>query len=223
MSTIRVWDLPTRAFHWTLVVSVLALFITGNVGGNWLIWHMRIGCAVGSLLLFRLVWGFVGGHWSRFATFFPTKARLLGYLRKTNGAFDVVGHNPLGALSVFAMLVALLFQVSTGLVANDEIAFTGPLNQFVTEQVGGLATWYHAGLGKVIVLGLVVLHVLAIAFYRLVKRKHLVKAMLSGDQVVADTTVPRAAKDTAATRLLALLVVTACGVFMWWVATLDKL
>ncbi|TDM08566.1 MAG: hypothetical protein C4K60_03845 [Ideonella sp. MAG2] len=130
----RVWDLPTRLFHWLLVLAVIGLVITGNVGGNAMVWHARLGVGVGCLLVFRLVWGVVGGRWSRFASFVRSPAALLRYVRGVSEAHEYVhvGHNPLGALSVLALLTVLLVQVSSGLVADDEIAFTGPLISWVS-------------------------------------------------------------------------------------------
>ena len=110
MHTIRVWDLPTRLFHWALVVCVIGQIVTANVGGNWMNWHLRLGYAVLTLLLFRLVWGFVGGHWSRFGSFLYAPSSVLAYLRGRPEPEHRVGHSPLGALSVFALLLILLAQ-----------------------------------------------------------------------------------------------------------------
>jgi hypothetical protein len=106
---IRLWDLPTRLFHWLLVILVLASFISGKIGGNAMDWHGKFGLAILGLLTFRLVWGIVGSTYARFASFFPTPASVLAYLR---GQWRGVGHNPLGALSVFGLLVLLAFQVA---------------------------------------------------------------------------------------------------------------
>ena len=81
MHTIRVWDLPTRLFHWALAACVVGLVVTANVGGNWMTWHGRLGYTVLSLLLFRIVWGFIGGHWSRFGSFAYGPSSVLAYLR----------------------------------------------------------------------------------------------------------------------------------------------
>ena len=112
MIQVRVWDLPTRVFHWSLASLVIGLFITGNVGGNAMVWHFRCGYAVLSLLLFRLVWGFVGGHWSRWQQLSCTPAAIKQYF---SNAQHHLGHTPLGSLSVIAMLTLLLVQAGTGL------------------------------------------------------------------------------------------------------------
>ncbi len=106
--TIRIWDLPTRLFHWLLAASVVALVVTAKVGGNAMVWHFRLGYVVLALLAFRLVWGLVGGRWSRFASFVPTPGRLWRYLRGSSAEADSAGHSPLGALSVLALLGVLI-------------------------------------------------------------------------------------------------------------------
>lgn len=203
MHTIRVWDLPTRLFHWALAACVVGLVITGNVGGNWMNWHLRLGYAVLTLLIFRVLWGFVGGYWSRFAQFLYAPATVLAYLRGQARPEHQVGHNPLGALSVLALLTILLAQVASGLFADDEIAFTGPLVALVSGEWVSQATSYHKNIGKFIVLALVLLHLGAIAFYKWVKKDNLVWPMLSGDKTVERPLT--SAVDTAGTRLLALL------------------
>src|SRR5690606_33939821 len=112
VSAIRVWDLPTRVFHWVLAACVVGSIVSANVGGNALAWHFRFGYAILALLLFRFVWGFVGPRYARFSSFPPKPAAALRQLR--DGAPRTPGHSPLGALSVYAMLVVLAMQALTG-------------------------------------------------------------------------------------------------------------
>lgn len=210
MQHIRIWDLPTRLFHWLLAAAVVGLLVSANIGGDAMLVHMRLGYAVFTLLLFRLAWGVVGGHWSRFASFMPTPGRLRRYLRGQASAAEQAGHSPLGALSVLAMLLVLCLQVGTGLCADDEIAYSGPLAARVSGAAVALASRYHTTVGKLLVIALVLLHLLAIARYQMRGRK-LIGPMLTGDKVLAEH-VP-AARDGAAARLLALLVLAlAAGV-----------
>lgn len=173
---IKLWDLPTRLFHWLLVLAVGAAVLTGQLGGNLIEWHGRIGIAIVGLLAFRLVWGLVGSTYARFAHFFPSPARIKAYLA---GQWHGEGHNPLGALSVFGLLGLLLLQVGSGLFANDDIAFVGPLFDLVDKEVSNRVTGLHHLLGDALI-GLVVLHVAAIVFYVRVKKNNLVKPMLTG-------------------------------------------
>ena len=213
MHTVRVWDLPTRLFHWALVVCVIGQIVTANVGGNWMNWHLRLGYTVLTLLLFRLVWGFVGGHWSRFSSFLYAPATVLNYLRGQARPEHRVGHNPLGAFSVFGLLTILLLQVGSGLFSDDEIAFTGPLVTLVSAEAVSLATSYHKNVGKFIVLALVVLHLLAIVYYRFAKKENLVRPMIVGDKQVP-TAVP-SARDSTQSRLLALGVLCLCALVVY--------
>lgn len=214
-SVVRVWDLPTRLFHWGLVVCIFGLVATAYVPGSWIEWHARLGYAVFALLLFRLVWGFVGGRWSRFSAFFYSPRSILAYLRGQGHPDHGIGHNPLGAASVVAMILALIAQVATGLVSDDEIAFQGPLNRLVESSKGLTATWYHKDVGQWLVVALIVLHVLAIAFYQWKKKQNLVGPMLHGDKPAVPGTA--ASRDDAASRLLAVVVLAACAGAVLWI------
>ncbi|MFN4004513.1 MAG: cytochrome b/b6 domain-containing protein [Hylemonella sp.] len=197
---IRVWDLPTRLFHWLLALAVVALVASAQLGRMEL--HMRLGYAVAALLLFRLLWGLFGGYWSRFVRFLYTPAALWRYLRGRGEAADEVGHSPLGALSVWALLLVLLVQVGTGLISDDEIAVAGPLAARVSSALSSAATSYHRGLGKWLLIALVSLHVLAVLYYLVVKRRNLIRPMIAGDKLLA---VPApASADGWPQRLLAV-------------------
>lgn len=203
-SAYRIWDLPTRLFHWLLVLCVLGLIITGNVGGLWMDWHFRFGYAVLCLLIFRVLWGFVGGYWSRFSSFIYSPASLLMYWRGQSPSLHRVGHSPMAALSVFALLAALLVQVFTGLLSDDEIFHRGPWAVWASYNWIEAASRYHKDIGKLVVLGLVLLHLLALLFYKFVKRQSLVQAMVTGDKSL-DIDVPVSA-DALNQRLKALAV-----------------
>ena len=216
---VRVWDLPTRLFHWALVACIVGLAISGYQGGAAMDWHARIGYVAFTLLLFRIVWGFVGGRWSRFGAFIYSPRSVVNYLRGKPHPDHLIGHNPLGAGSVFAMLALLLVQVATGLVGDDEISFTGPLNKFVESSKGLAATWYHKRIGQWVILGLIVLHIGAILFYLWKKNDNLIRPMLNGDKEVAATVGP--SRDDVASRMVALAVLAACAGVVTWVVKLG--
>ncbi len=217
---VRVWDLPTRSFHWLLALAVVGLVITAKVGGNAMVWHMRLGLTVLALLSFRIVWGLVGGRWSRFANFIYAPSSLLRYLRGAQRPGDhfEVGHSPLAAFSVFALIMLLLVQVGTGLVADDEITTTGPLNRYVSNATGLLATGWHTGYGQWILLTLVTLHIVAIVVYKL-RGKSLVMPMITGDKPLPPG-VP-STQDGLASRALAAVVLAACAALVVWIARLG--
>jgi cytochrome b len=181
---VRVWDAPTRLFHWVLAVLFVGLLVTSQIGGGAMVWHFRLGYGVLTLLLFRMVWGIFGGHWSRFSTFLVSPVAIWRYLRGQGKPLDSVGHNPLGALSVIAMLVFLALQVGSGMMSDDEIMNAGPLSRFVASEWVQNATFYHKFIGKFVLLGLLALHLLAIGFYAFHKRDNLVKPMITGDKAL---------------------------------------
>ena len=215
--TVRIWDLPTRVFHWTLALCIVGLFITGNLGGNAMAWHFRIGLTVLALLLFRLVWGLVGGRWSRFAAFIYSPRSIINYLKGRGKPEHSVGHTPAAAGSVFALLTVLLAQVGSGLISDDEIASAGPLVRFVSSATTNLATNYHKNIGQWIIVGLVVLHIAAIVFY-LSRKQNLIKPMLHGNKQLP--MIALGSTDNSGTRLMALLIFGICAAFVSWVAQL---
>lgn len=220
---LRVWDLPTRAFHWILAASVIASIVTAHVGGNAMAWHFRLGELALALLAFRLLWGVLGGHWSRFGAFVYGPGALMRYLRgrpREEDRFEI-GHSPLGSLSVWALLLLLCAQVATGLVADDEIANVGPLNKFVSGATASAATGWHKDFGQWLLIALVALHVAAVLFYVFAKRRNLVGPMLHGDKLHPPGAEVPASRDTAGTRLLALLLFAACVAAAAWVASLG--
>ena len=173
---IRLWDLPTRLFHWLLVAAVAAAMVSGQLGGGLIDWHGRIGLFIVGLIVFRLVWGLCGSTYARFTQFFPTPAKVRAYLR---GEWQGEGHNPLGALSVLGLLGLLTVQVVAGLFANDDIAFVGPLYDLVGQNLSNRLTGLHH-LAANLLIALLVLHVAAIAYYGHFKKQKLVKPMITG-------------------------------------------
>jgi cytochrome b len=184
MQRILVWDLPLRLFHWLLVICVTGSFVSAKIGGNAMVWHGRFGLVVVGLLVFRLVWGFVGSTYARFFQFVRGPAAIVAYLR---GQWHGEGHNPLGALSVLAMLGTLLLLVSTGLFANDDIAFEGPLYALVGKDLSDRVVGIHRLVEPLIIL-LVVAHLAAIAFYVRIKKETLIMPMVTGEKVGAGDT-----------------------------------
>ncbi|MDR2187422.1 MAG: cytochrome b/b6 domain-containing protein [Azonexus sp.] len=177
---IRLWDLPTRLFHWLLVLAVIAAVVSGQLGGGLIDWHGRIGLFIIGLVVFRLVWGLIGSTYARFAQFFPTPAKIRAYLQ---GQWRQPGHNPLGALSVFGLLAVVGIQAVLGLFANDDIAFHGPLYDLVDKAMSNRLTGLHHLLANLLFL-LVGLHLAAIAFYAIGKKDNLVRPMLTGKKTV---------------------------------------
>lgn len=224
-TSIRIWDLPTRVFHIVLIACVAGLIITGEIGGDIMTLHFYLGYAVLTLVLFRLVWGFLGGHWSRFIHLIPTPAQMRAYIASLRQlhAKPAAGHNPLGALSVLTMLVVLLSQVFSGFLSDDEVSVSGPWTTWAPSAWIELATEYHTEIGKAVLIILVVLHISAVLFHKYVKGDDLISPMVSGDKVLPEDlahTTPASA-DTWVTRTKAVLVLALCAYAVYRVVNLT--
>ena len=162
---VRVWDLPTRLFHWLLVILVITSFATAKIGGNAMQYHEWSGFTILALLLFRIFWGFVGSRESRFVTFIRSPSAVFRYattlVRRDSTHF--LGHNPLGGWSIIAMLFSLLVQAATGLFANDDIITEGPLSDWVSKATSDWLTRVHK-LNEDVIIVLVSIHVLRCSF-----------------------------------------------------------
>lgn len=214
---LRVWDLPTRVFHWALAACIAGSLVTIQLGGNAVGWHFRFGYAILALLLFRLAWGFVGPRHAQFASFPPNP---LAAWRQLTGARPHTGpgHSPLGALSVYAMLLAVAIQVSTGLFASDAILWDGPLKNLVSNDTSDLLTRVHKT-NRIALIGLVVLHLAAIPFHRLRGKRGMVSAMVTGDTRVDEDAAPT--RDDLRIRAGALLLAAACAGLAAWIVGLG--
>jgi cytochrome b len=173
-------------------------------------WHLRFGYAVCTLILFRIIWGFVGGYWSRFRQFLYMPSTIWRYVRGHALPRHEVGHNPLGSLSVWGLLLTLGCQIATGFISDDEISTQGPLSKLVSSSTSLLATSYHKHWGKWIILVLLTLHVAAILFYFFRKKQNLIKPMILGDKFLNVTpallaTTPQT-KDEITQRFTALVI-----------------
>lgn len=178
LNKVRVWDLPLRLFHWTLLLAICGAAASGLAGGGWMAWHERCGWVILALLAFRLAWGLFGSTYARWSTIAAAPLQIGSYLR---GQWVGAGHNPLGALSVFALLGMIGLQLFSGMAASDDIAFRGPLYRLFEPATADWLTGLHRD-GKWWLLALVLLHVLAILYYALVKGRDLLQPMLRGSR-----------------------------------------
>ena len=221
---IRIWDLPIRLFHWLLVACITASFITVKLGGNAMEWHARLGYCVLTLIIFRILWGLIGSHHARFIHFVPSPRGLVNYiLGKTKAG---LGHNPLGALSVLALIVSLGLQATTGLFANDDIAFEGPFAKYVSNDMVQFLTSIHYLNEKVLII-LIALHLCAILYYQKFKGENLIKPMLLGDKEIDPSEeakylpadLGQASKDGGLQRGFALMLLSLIAVILGYFIT----
>lgn len=210
-----VWDFPTRAFHWLLVA--LLGFSWWSAETDHMDWHLLSGLAVCGLLIFRILWGVFGTGTARFAQFVKGPRAMWSYLRPGEGAprAAAIGHNPLGGLSVVALLLVLAVQTISGLLAVDIDGIeSGQLSRLVDFDQGRLAAQIHHTCFTVL-QALVVLHVVAILFYLLVRRRNLIWPMIIGTQSIADGE-PEAVARVGLWRLAVAILVAAA--MAWWIA-----
>lgn len=231
---VKVWDIPTRVFHWALVALVLLSYLTGEWGGfdfvmpvtkdliaNMTV-HMYSGLAILTLVLFRVVWGFMGSTTARFSDFVAGPGaiiRYLGGLTKKAVKFTA-GHNPAGGAMVVAVLVLLLVQAGTGLFAKEDDFFgvAGPLNGMISEDAAKTITSRHKQVWEIIEI-LVLVHIAANIFYWLALKQNLIVSMFTGTKPLP----PGASAPTlrfARTRTAALVLVIA-GLIVWRVTELG--
>jgi len=208
----RVWDLPVRMFHWALVILVTSQIVTVSIGGNAMEYHVLGGYAILTLVIFRVVWGFLGTPTARFANFLGGPRAVLRYVRQlVSGQPErVAGHNPLGGWSV-------LVQVISGLFADDDIMTTGPLWKYVSEDTASVFNVIHET-NAVVLLTLICIHLAAILFYLLRKKENLVKPMITGSKEIPEDTAMHALHPLQGT-LRALVIVAISAITTWWVVT----
>jgi cytochrome b len=211
---IRVWDVPTRLFHWSIVALVILSWLSADQG--YMTVHLWSGLILLALLLFRLGWGVLGSTTSRFSDFLHPPHKVLAYLRTQvrGGRVLQAGHNPAGGLMVVALLAVLLAQVATGLFANDGLKFSGPLALLVSDDASDRLTRIH-GIIFNFILVLVWLHVVAVGFYHFVKGDNLVGPMVSGKKHRAH--VPEGVTIVFAHPVLALGLALASAAVMAWI------
>ena len=205
-----VWDLPVRLVHW--LIAGLIVFSWWSVHHHHTDWHIRSGITILTLLIFRLLWGFVGSSTARWTGFVRGPRAVIDYLR---GRWAGIGHTPLGALSVVALFLAVSVQVGLGLISQDEDGiYAGPLSTLVSSATSDKARDIHELWFEFVIVGLVALHIAAIIFYRL-RGKGLTKPMITGKAAVDSRITPmRPGKWWVAVICLAV----ALGVARWVVA-----
>ena len=216
-SRVHAWDAPVRLFHWLLAALVVFSFVTGKVGGDWMAWHLRSGYCILTLLLFRLGWGFAGGTTARFAGFVRGPRAAMEHARAIVARRLVphAGHNPLGGWMVLAMLAALLTQASAGLFADDEISIQGPLSIKASSAWVARMNWVHE-YNQWVIVGLVAMHVIAIAVYQWGLKVNLVGPMVHGTALLEEAS-PAARPGS---NVLAAVLLAAAAAFVYWLVTI---
>ncbi|MEA3047294.1 MAG: hypothetical protein QOJ53_1626 [Sphingomonadales bacterium] len=210
-ASVRVWDWPVIIVHWAMALLVALAYWAVETGQ--MAWHYRLGYALLGLLVFRLIWGFAGSSTARFASFVKGPRRVIAYLRGGQG--DVHGHNPLGALSVIALLAVLTLQIGLGLfAATPSGRKSGPFADLIAPAAAHFADELHKA-NFYLLLALIGLHVAAILFYLLVRRDNLIAPMLTGRRRAPAGTQPVRAAPAARPFIAAVI---AAGVAIWLIS-----
>lgn len=210
--SVTVWDLPTRLFHWGLLAAVFYSWLSVEILED-MQQHFYAGYTVLTLLLFRVVWGFVGSRHSRFRSFLFPMSEIIAYAKSITAVSDkrYLGHNPLGSLSALAIILVLITQVGLGLFSTDDYFF-GPLAGLVDSDTMAWLTSLH--LDNVnIIYALLGLHVIAIAYYKLRKKEPLTKAMITG---IKETDAGGAEHIKPASNWRAVIVLALCAALVYW-------
>ncbi len=211
MRLIRVWDLPVRLFHWAIVV--LIVFAWGTDHYNYMEWHVWTGYTILTLLIFRVLWGFIGSDTARFTRFLrsPLAAlRHISHIHRREPDHEI-GHNAAGGWMVLVMLALIGVQAGTGLFSNDDALTEGPLMHLVGKDESDWLSHIHS-INFKLIEAVVVLHLLAIITYAVLKRQNLVRPMVTGTKKLPDgTAAPRLASPFRAVGVLAV----AAGLVAW--------
>jgi cytochrome b len=176
-----VWDLPLRLFHWLLVTSMIASYVTAKLGFDWMQWHFYLGYWTIGLLVFRVLWGFIGPRHARFGSFIHHPSAVWLYLKSLfhRDSPRSIGLNPVGGVWVLLLLFLVAVQATTGLFTTDDVVWAGPYNPSVSSTTASTLSTIH-NINFNIIIGVVCLHIAAIMFYALYKRQNLVVPMLHG-------------------------------------------
>jgi cytochrome b len=181
--SVKVWDIYTRLFHWALGIAILVSFIAEDQGEMEI--HIASGIVILGLLAFRLLWGVFGARTAQFHSFVKGPRTILAYVRNSKASQfrPMIGHSPIGALSVIALLALVTVQAVTGLFASDDIITEGPLVKFVTSDFSALATEIHE-VNSNLLLVMIGLHIAAVVYYLIARREDLILPMITGTKNV---------------------------------------
>jgi cytochrome b len=217
-NTRLIWDLPLRLFHWSFVVTILALWYTAEQGSDLVDIHMLLGYVALGLLIFRVLWGFIGPKHARFSQFIPSPKQLINYLRNKDVNEQSAGHNPLGALMVVLMILLVSTQAISGLFINDDVFSAGPYNSVVPADIEKIMSFLHHNTFDLTLIA-IGLHIGAILYYALIKKLNLVTPMITGKK--EGHLVDKSAEIPHSKLWRALIVAIFCIGFIYWLVVIN--
>lgn len=213
---VQVWDGATRLWHWSIVLLMIFLWYSAEIADDLMDWHMRAGRLLLGLIVFRIVWGFIGSDTSRFANFIKSPAEIIHYLKNKSqhSHAEQIGHNPAGGIMVLVLIAGLIVQATTGLFTSDGYFYGGPFADSIDADLGELFTNIHH-IGFKLLLALVAIHILAIIAY-LVKRDNLVRPMVTGKKTLS---IPAEVAPRLKSPVLAFVSAVICVGAIWFITT----
>jgi cytochrome b len=211
-SKVKVWDFPTRFFHWSMLLLLAGLWLSAENGE--MQWHQVFAYLLMILLSVRILWGLIGSETSRFTSFVVSPVKALAYLT-TKPKPTQLGHNPLGGYMVVTMLAVLVVQLATGLFSTDEVFTEGPLYSMVDESLALGLTWVHK-MNFNLLLALAGIHVFAVLGY-LIKGDNLIKPMLTGYKEWNKHLLQPSAEPKMKSVMLALVILVIVAIPVWFV------
>ncbi|URK18023.1 cytochrome b/b6 domain-containing protein [Thalassospira sp. GO-4] len=222
---VKLWDFPVRLFHWSLVAAIVTAWWTNRE--LMIDIHAIAGYTVLALVLFRIIWGFVGSSNARFASFIKGPKKVIGYaLRIPRGSMadlTYAGHNPAGGWMVMVLLVLVAVQAVSGLFASEDtfLFFDGPLVAHVSSDLASTMNWiHHTNIN--LIYAMVGLHVFAALFYLVVKRENLIGAMITGARMVPAELAARFAQIRFASPIAGIAILAVCAVIVWAMVTVAR-
>ena len=184
---VLIWDLPTRIFHWLLVIGISVQYITAEWMDDAIDWHFTIGYCVLSLVLFRLCWGIVGTRYAKFNALNLNPSSTLDYAKTLpqRNSPKWAGHNPVGSWAVVLMLLLIALQAISGLFVTDDIFSEGPYRSLASDDIKAIMAFIHFNFFDVL-LGLIGIHVVAALVYQFYKKQPIITAMVTGKKPVSE-------------------------------------
>jgi len=215
-----IWDLPLRIFHWALVATIFGAWYTSDQDNGLIDLHLTFGYVALGLITFRVLWGFLGTKHSQFKNFIPSPNKLINYIKPEDKSQKIhsAGHNPMGSLMVVFMLTIILLQAVSGLVMDDDIFTTGPYNGVLDDNIEAVLVFIHTNSFNFI-LGAIAMHLLAIIFYKLVKKESLVLPMITGKKSANTVSEQDAIKHSKI--VLAIIVALCVAAFVYWLVVMN--
>ncbi|WP_158972387.1 cytochrome b/b6 domain-containing protein [Paraglaciecola sp. L3A3] len=212
-----VWDLPVRLFHWILAICLVTQWFTAEVIEDAMDFHFYLGYFILGLIIFRLIWGFIGTKYAKFSSFIAGPKAMFAYIKALMNKQDTstIGHNPVGGLMLPLVLLLVGIQATTGLFTSDDVVHSGPYYGTVSDSLQSIMQWLHHQTFSFLWIFIAV-HILVICWYKFALKHDLIRPMLHGKKMVTEQ------QAIANSQLLkAIIVMIVVAVFVYWLVEIN--